>query len=95
MGQGFWEASRTYPAKINPSIWRGPRFSLELYADLAGAKSEAFFNIYSFLKENIKSSNTKETVKTVISKKTILHVQHTFLSISLPLFCTTKTWNFF
>ena len=28
------------------------------------AKSEALFNIYSFLKENIKSSNTKDKVKT-------------------------------
>ena len=27
-------------------------------------------------------------------KKTTLHVQHTFLYISLPLFCTTTTWNF-
>ena len=27
-------------------------------------------------------------------KKAILHVQHTFLYISLPLFCTTTTWNF-
>ena len=31
----------------------------------------------------------------LISKKTTLHVQHTFLYISLPLFCTTKTSNFF
>ena len=30
----------------------------------------------------------------LISKKTTLHVQHTFLYISLPLFCTTTTWNF-
>ena len=52
------------------------------------AKSEALFNIYRFLKENIESSNTKDklkatrTVKTttidLISKKTTLHVQHTF-----------------
>ena len=26
--------------------------------------------------------------------KTTLHVQHTFLNISSPLFCTTTTWNF-
>ena len=32
--------------------------------DLARAKSEALFNIYSFLEENIKSSNTKDRVKT-------------------------------
>ena len=30
----------------------------------------------------------------LISKKAPLHVQHTFLYISLPLFCTTTTWNF-
>ena len=59
-----------------------------IYIDLARAKSEALFNIYRFLKENIKLSNTKDkmkatrTVKTtkidLISKKTTLHVQHTF-----------------
>ena len=32
--------------------------------DFARAKSEALFNIYSFLNENIKSSNTKDRVKT-------------------------------
>ena len=30
----------------------------------------------------------------LISKKATLHVQHTFLYISLPLFCTTTMWNF-
>ena len=30
----------------------------------------------------------------LISKKATLHVQHTFLYISLQLFCTTTTWNF-
>ena len=30
----------------------------------------------------------------LISKKTTLHVQHTFLYISLPFFCTTTTRNF-
>ena len=30
----------------------------------------------------------------LISKKATLHVQHTFLYISLPLFWTTTTWNF-
>ena len=30
----------------------------------------------------------------LISRKATLHVQHTFLYISLPLFCTTTTWNF-
>ena len=29
-----------------------------------------------------------------LSKKSTLRVQHTFLHISLPLFCTTTTWNF-
>ena len=35
-----------------------------------------------------------ETTIGLISKKATLHVQHTFLYISLPLFCTTTTWNF-
>ena len=30
----------------------------------------------------------------LISKKETLHVQDTFLYISLPLFCTTTMWNF-
>ena len=30
----------------------------------------------------------------LIRKKATLHVKHTFLDISLPLFCTTTTWNF-
>ena len=30
----------------------------------------------------------------LISKKATLHVQHTFLYIYLPLFCTTTAWNF-
>ena len=29
----------------------------------------------------------------LISKKITLHVQHTFLYIFLPFFCTTVTWN--
>ena len=37
--------------------------------DLARAKSEALFNIYSFLEENIKSSNTKDKVKTTRTVK--------------------------
>ena len=58
--------------------------------------------IYSLLKQNIKSCNAKrrgqrgEQWKTrigLISKKATLHVQHTFLYISLPLFYTTTTWN--
>ena len=35
-----------------------------------------------------------KTTVGLISKKATLHVQHTFLYISLPLFCTTTTWNF-
>ena len=35
-----------------------------------------------------------KTPKGLISKKTTLHMQHTFLYISLPLFCTTTTRNF-
>ena len=35
-----------------------------------------------------------KTTLVLISKKATLHVQHTFLYISLPLFCTTTTWNF-
>ena len=30
----------------------------------------------------------------LISKIATLHVQHTFLCIFLPLFCTTTAWNF-
>ena len=35
--------------------------------------------------------NGEKTTVGVISKKATLHVQHTFLYISLPLFCTTTT----
>ena len=41
--------------------------------------------------------NAEKRWKTTIglmSRKATLHVQHTFLYISLPLFCTTTTWNF-
>ena len=65
--------------------------------DLARAKNEALFNIYSLLNQNIKSCNAKETAKTTRTVKTTtisvkqqkcktLHVQYTFLS-----FCTTTT----
>ena len=36
----------------------------------------------------------RKTTIGLISQKATLHVQHTFLYISLPLFCTTTTWNF-
>ena len=42
--------------------------------------------------------NARERWKTtigLISKETTLHVQHTFLYISLPLFCTTTKQNLF
>ena len=69
------------------------------YIDLARAKSEAVDNIYSLLKQNIKSCNAsgegnengEKTTIGLISKKATLHVQHTFLYISLPLFCTTTS----
>ena len=35
-----------------------------------------------------------KTTIDLIGKKATLHVQHTFLYIFLPLFCTTTTWNF-
>ena len=35
-----------------------------------------------------------KTTMGLISKKEPLHVQHTFLDISLPLFCMVTTWNF-
>ena len=34
-----------------------------------------------------------KTTMGLISKKATLHVHHTFLYISLQLFCTTTTWN--
>ena len=38
------------------------------------------------------NENSKKNNNSLISnKKTTLHVQHTFLFISLPLFCTTTT----
>ena len=41
-----------------------------IYIDLARAKSEALFNIYRFLKENIKLSNTKDKLKATRTVKT-------------------------
>ena len=40
------------------------------------------------------NENGEKTGTGLISKKTILNVQHTFLYISLPFSCTTTTWNF-
>ena len=41
------------------------------------------------------NENSQKTSEGLISRKTkTLHVQHTFLYISLPLFCTTTTRNF-
>ena len=41
-------------------------------------------------------SNAGERQKTIglLSKRATLHLQHTFLYISLSSFCTTTTWNF-
>ena len=49
----------------DPSI----NFLKAQYIDLARAKSEALFNIYSLPHENIKPCNTKETVKTTRTVK--------------------------
>ena len=56
------------------------------YIDLARAKSEAPFNIYSLLKQNVKSCNAngegnengEKTKIGLISKKATWHVEHTF-----------------
>ena len=48
------------------------RFECTCNIDLARAKSEALDNIYSLLKQNIKSTIG------LISKKATLHAQHTF-----------------
>ena len=54
-------------------------------------------------KQNIKLCNARwwsnagegwKTTIGLISKQATLHVQHTFLYISLPLFCMTTMWNF-
>ena len=37
------------------------------------------------------NENGEKTATGLISQKTILNVQHAFLYISLPLFCTTTT----
>ena len=59
--------------------------------DLGRAKSKALFNIYSFLKENIKSrkkrqgkinENSKKKTRDLIRKKATLHMQHTFFLVS-------------
>ena len=44
--------------------------------------------------ENGKKKQKTKTTIVLISKKTTMHVQHTFLYISLPLVCTTVTLNF-
>ena len=40
--------------------------------------------------EGNENGEKKKTTIGLITKKATLHVQHTFLYISLPLFCTTK-----
>ena len=67
--------------------------------DLARAKSEALYNIYSLLKQKHNrvmlsgegDENGDKTTIGLFSKKVTLHVQHTFSYSSLPLFCTTTT----
>ena len=71
-----------------------------IYIDLARAKSEALFNIYRFLKENIKLSNTKDklkatrTVKTttidLISKKQLCTCRTLFFTFLFPCFARLK-----
>ena len=39
------------------------------------------------------NGNGQKTTICLICKKATLHVQHTFLYISLPLFCSTTTWT--
>ena len=46
------------------------------------------------VQHHLKRRRQRERWKNNNSKKATLHVQHTFLYISLPLFCTTTTWNF-
>ena len=73
------------------------------FLNLARAKSEALYSIYSFFKQNIKSCNAKRrrqrrrTVKN--NNRSNSHSQlctciTLFLYISLPLFCTTTPRNF-
>ena len=40
-----------------------------------------------------KENGEKTTIGLIIDKKATLHAQHTFLYISLPLFCTTTMWT--
>ena len=40
------------------------------------------------------NENGEKTKLGLISKKLTLYVQHIFLCISLPLFCSTSTLNF-
>ena len=78
--------------------------SLHYWPPYPGLKAKLSFtvDIYSLLKQNVKSCNAnrrrqrKQPKKSVglIGKKPTLHVQHPFLYISLPVFCTTTTWNF-
>ena len=46
------------------------------------------------VQHHLKRRRQRERWKNNNSKKATFHVQHTFLYISLPLFCTTTTWNF-
>ena len=61
----------------------------------ARAKSEVLVIIPIVYSKKNKRQQRKRLTKSMglISKKTTLRVQHTFLYISLPLFCTATTWN--
>ena len=70
--------------------------------DLAKAKSKAFVNIHCLLKQNTKSCNNTQWQQWKGSKKSVGLISKTQLCtcttlslyISLPLVCTTTTWNF-
>ena len=71
--------------------------------DLAKAKSKAFVNIHCLLKQSTKSCNNtqwqqwkgpKKKSVGLISKTQLCTCTTLSLYISLPLVCTTTTWNF-
>ena len=67
----------------------------EIIYRFSRAKSEALINYILTKKNNNKTAMAKTTTTKsmdLISQKNV-YVHHTFLYISLPLFCTTKTWN--
>ena len=93
---------QNFQASVNRSHLQNRKVKNFRFSPLR-AKSEALDNTCSLFKQNIKLRNAmrwrqrRRTVKNnnigLISKKATLHVQHTFLYTSLPLFCTNTTWN--